>query len=67
MCIVQDEDSDSGQKEQVELSDFESDISDIEVSNFQCKINLHRSLYCGINYNLYSLHLIVGYNGIIYD
>jgi len=67
MCIVQDEDSDSGQKEQIELSDFESDINDIEVSNFQCKINLHCSLYCGINCNLYSLHLIVGYNGIIYD
>jgi hypothetical protein len=59
MCIVQDEDSDSGQKEQVELSDsFESDISDIEVSNFQCEINLHRSSRRKINYNLYSLHLI---------
>lgn len=38
MRIVQDEDSESGQKEDIELSDnFESEASDIEVRNFQLK------------------------------
>jgi len=55
MYVIQ-ADSDSGEKEEVELSNLsESELSDIEVSNLQCEIDLYRSLYCKINYNMLSI------------